>query len=152
MRRILVTGLKGGVGRTTVAESLRHVAHADGLEVEVTDGHARLNCDLRHKAQAADLALIVVEPGVFGRLDLSFLVKVLKDQGTACTVLVNRADPDRDPDPELIALCEELGVGLSGAVAFNRYFARILAEGKVLAEEDRDTARTMRAVLEEVGA
>lgn len=152
MCRILVTGLKGGVGRTTVAESLRHVATEDGMEVEVTDGHARLNCDLRRKAEAADLALIVVEPGVFGRLDLSFLVKVLKEQGTVCTVLVNRADPDRDPDPELSALCEELGVGLAGAIAFNRYFARILAEGKVLAAEDRGVASTLRAILGEVGA
>lgn len=145
MSSILVTGLKGGVGRTTVAESLRHVADLEGIQVEVLDGHTRLNCDLRKKVAGADLALIVVEAGVFGQLDIGFLAAEMLKDNTRCAVLVNKAREEADQG--LLDLLKELKIPFVGSIPFNRYFAYELSEGKILAEDDKKTYRLMQDVL-----
>ncbi len=145
MSSILVTGLKGGVGRTTVAEALRFVADKEGFVVDVLDGHARLNCDLRKKAAGADLALIVVEAGVFGQLDIGFLAAEMLKDNTRCAVLVNKAR--EEADLSLLDLLKELNIPYAGSIPFNRYFAYELSEGKVLSEEDQKTYKLMQDVL-----
>ncbi len=145
MNSILVTGLKGGVGRTTVAESLRYVAKKEGLECEILDGHARLNCDLRKKATRADLALIVVEPGVFGQLDIGFMAAEMLKNNTSCAVLVNKAR--EEVDKGLLDLLEELEIAYVGSIPFNRYFAYELSEDTVLAEDNQGVYNLMKDVF-----
>ena len=145
MSSILVTGLKGGVGRTTVAESLRYVADKEELEIDILDGHPRLNCDLRQKAASADLALIVVEAGVFGQLDIGFMAAEMLKNNTRCAVLINKAREEADQG--LLDLLKELDIPYIGAISFNKYFAYELSEGKVLAEEDKKTYELMQDVL-----
>ena len=145
MPSILVTGLKGGVGRTTVAESLSYVAKEEGLCVEVIDANARLNCDLRSKMKKADLALIVVEAGVFGQLDISFLAAELLKDGNRSIVLVNKSREQEDAG--LMDLLRELDLQYAGAIPFNRYFAYMLGEGAVLAKEDRNTYALLKEIL-----
>jgi MinD superfamily P-loop ATPase len=111
----------------------------------VLDGHARLNCDLRKKAAGADLALIVVEAGVFGQLDIGFLAAEMLKDNTRCAVLVNKAREEADQG--LLDLLKELKIPYVGSIPFNRYFAHELSEGKVLAEDDKKTYRLMQDVL-----
>lgn len=147
MIKLLITGLKGGVGRTMIAESLRYVAAKEAIDLEVIDGHARLNCDLRQKAQAADMAIIVAEAGVFGRLDISFLVNTFKEDQIACGVVLNKV---QKKDPELADLLKTLKVPLLGEIADNRYYAYALSEGKILAEEDKTVYQMMQQIIQRV--
>ncbi len=145
MNSILITGLKGGIGRTTVAEALRYVCEQENIEAEILDGHARLNCDLRQKVKTADYALIVVEDGVFGQLDIAFMAKeLLKDQ-TRCGVVINKA---RDmEDVGLQELLLELNIPLLGSIAFNPYYAYVLSEEKNLAQEDKTVYDCLKNAL-----
>lgn len=145
MNSILVTGLKGGVGRTTVSESLRYVAEKEGIEIEVLDGHARLNCDLRKKATSADLALIIVEPGVFGQLDISFMAAEMLKKNTKCAVLINKAR--QEVDEGLLELLKELDIPYVGSIPFNRYFAYELSEDAILAKENQGVYDLVKDVL-----
>lgn len=143
--KLLVTGFKGGTGKTTVARSLEYVVRQEDLDIQVWDGLSRLTCPVRDMMREADYAIVVEEPGVFGRLDLAFALRELRRTGTPCGVLMNKAD--LLDDPEMEPWLQEQQIPLLGTLPFNRYTALVLGDGKILAEEMADIAEQLKALL-----
>jgi len=145
---ILITGFKGGSGKTVVARALTHVAQNEGLDVNIQDGLSRLTCGMRSMIGRADYVIVVEEPGVFGQLDMVFSLKEIKKHDASCGVILNKADLVEDRD--FHRLLKENEVPLLGSFPFNRYTAFILAEGKNLAEEINDVYRQCREILDRI--
>jgi len=148
MTEILVTGMKGGAGRTTVADSLRYVAGREKIPVEIVDGHGRLNCDLRARMSQADYGIIVEEAGIFGRVDIGVTMGELRRRGIPCGVVINKWDLSEDG--EMLRFLEDNQLPLLGRIPFNRYTALILSEGKVLAEEMQDMYQLFFTMLRQI--
>lgn len=155
--RLLVSGLKGGVGRTMLADSLRYVAKKEGMDLEVIDGHARLNCDLRAKAKRADMVLLVAEEDVFGQMELSFMLAGFHKEGLATAVVYNKVSPwsmdkrqeeeadQADPGAQFLL---DQGSFFLGRIPQDERVAGLLDQGLTLAQADPGIYQMLKDLLD----
>lgn len=137
-----------------VIQELRKQAegeNAASFEITLADCPPGSSCSVIHAVEASDLALLVTEPTVFGLHDLKIAVRLVRELGLPCGVILNK-----DDGGDLIRdYCALERIPILGSIPFALEIAKTYSRGVPLVYEQRWAdlfARMKERLLAELSA
>ena len=129
--RVVTGRLKSGAVQTpAVIRATKAFAQGSGLSV-IVDAPPGSACAMVAAVRGSDHCVLVTEPTPFGLHDLDGAVKVCRELGVPCSVVINRSCGD---DPEITAYCAEQKIPIVLRLPFSEDIAQRCAKGKIVAD------------------
>jgi len=120
------------VGFSPAPEVIKATKKHGEAKIRIIDASPGVACPAVEAMRGADFAILVTEPTPFGAFDLELAIRVAKDLGIPCGVVINRAG---EGDEIIEKLCAKEGVEIIGRIPNRREFAESYSQGKLLVRE-----------------
>ena len=105
-------------------------------------------CPVMESVEDADFCLLVVEPTAFGFHNFCMVYELVTLMNKPCGIVINKMDTEYGP---LEDFCREHQIPIFMRIPFTEKTAQICSSGKIASEEDEETAKMFRSLLEKIG-
>ena len=105
-------------------------------------------CSVMESVEKSDFCILTAEPTAFGFHNFKMVYELVSILGKPCGVVINKMDMPYEPLEEF---CRERNVPVLLRIPFSRRLAGMGAEGKLLYENDSETAEMFDRLLKEIG-
>jgi MinD superfamily P-loop ATPase len=105
--------------------------YLDPEAINIIDAAPGTACPVVEAVEGADVALLVTEPTPFGLNDLKLAAGLTLKLGVPTGIIVNRSD---GKDRIIADYAGQLGIPVIGRIPFERKYAEVYSEGKILVE------------------
>ncbi|MBW1816049.1 MAG: 4Fe-4S binding protein [Deltaproteobacteria bacterium] len=131
-----------------VRQQGKKIAEERGWNLLLTDGPPGVGCPVIASLGGAAAVLIVSEPTVSGRHDMTRVLELAGHFNVPALLCVNKFDLNIDETRAIEAFAEERGTKAVGRIPFDPVFTKSMVQGKTLFEYDgkSDAARQVRNV------
>ena len=141
---------------SVVRKKAKELAQAEGRELVLVDGPPGVGCPVISAVTGASLVVVVAEPTVSGRHDLTRVLELARHFRIQAVVAVNRWDLNPEATEGIEAVAREAGARLVGRIRYDRGVTAAQVEGRSVVETDtpagRDVEEVWSRVLESLGA
>lgn len=104
---------------TLIRREARALAEAQGHDLILVDGPPGIGCPVIASLSGADHVVIVTEPTVSGIHDMERVVSLASHFKVAASVIINKADLNREKAVEIVTYALAHGVGVLGEVLYD---------------------------------
>lgn len=115
---------------TMVKQQARLFGMDHGVEVLIVDGPPGVGCPVISAASGADLALIVIEPGVAGIHDARRVLQTTEHFRLPTVVCINKEDIFPEGTDQITSFCREKGVEVLGRIPFDESVTDSMVKGE----------------------
>jgi MinD superfamily P-loop ATPase len=124
------------------------VAEETGRKLLLTDGPPGVGCPVIASIGGAAAVLVVAEPTVSGRHDMTRVLELAAHFNVPALLCVNKFDLNMDETRAIEAFAEARGASPMGRIPFDPVFTRSMVQGRTLFEYDgnSDAAAEVRAL------
>lgn len=105
--------------------------YLDPEAINIIDASPGTACPVVEAVRGSDVAMLVTEPTPFGLNDLKLAVGLTLKLGVPTGIIVNRSDGE---DRIIADYAEQIGLPIAGRIPFERKYAEVYSEGKILVE------------------
>ncbi len=105
-------------------------------------------CSVMESVEGADYCILVVEPTAFGFHNFRMVYELITLLQKPCGIVINKMDSPYEP---LEKFCIQNEIPILLRIPFSKKMAQICSEGKLVSEEDKETAQMFRNLLEMTG-
>jgi MinD superfamily P-loop ATPase len=141
---------------TIVRQQAKKLAEERRKGVLLTDGPPGVGCPVIASIGGAAAVLVVAEPTVSGRHDMTRVLELAGHFKVPALLCVNKFDLNPDETRTIEAFAEKRGARTMGRIPFDPLFTKSMVQGKTLFEYDgqsdaaREVKRLWRAVAGEL--
>ena len=135
----------GEVSGVRIIESLKEISKNE--EILLIDSPPGTSCSTVAAIEGVDYCIICAEPTPFGLSDMRMVVELLRAQKQNFGVVVNKSNLGND---DIYQYLDEENIELLEKIKFDREFASILAEGKILINHSEYFRNKMKNIVKKV--
>jgi MinD superfamily P-loop ATPase len=137
-----------------VRQQGKRIAEESGRNLLITDGPPGVGCPVIASIGGAAAVLIVSEPTVSGRHDMTRVLELAGHFNVPAMLCVNKYDLNTDETRSIEAFAGEKGAKAMGRIPFDPLFTKSMVQGKTLFEYDGNSnaAREVRNLWAAVAA
>jgi len=131
-----------------VRQQAKRVAEEQRRDLLLTDGPPGIGCPVIASLGGASALLIVAEPTVSGRHDMTRVLELAAHFNVPALLTVNKFDLNPDEALAIEAFARERGARTVGRISFDPAFTRSMVQGKTVFEYDgtSEAAQGVRTV------
>ncbi len=119
-----------------VRQQAKKMAEQKGLDFILTDGPPGIGCPVIASIGGASGVLIVTEPTVSGKHDMTRVTDLAAHFGVPAMVCVNKFDINLEATQDIEAYSAERGLPVVGRIPFDPIFVKSMVQGQTLFEYD----------------
>jgi MinD superfamily P-loop ATPase len=124
---------------TILRERARELAEEQSQKLILIDGPPAVGFAVASAIAAADVAVVVIEPGPSAIHDLHKSQQLTERYDVPSVCLINKCDLNPEMTAKVKAYCKENGIPLIGEIPFDALFMEAQLDGKPLAEYAPDS-------------
>lgn len=117
-----------------VRQQAKKMAEQKGLDFILTDGPPGIGCPVIASIGGASGVLIVTEPTVSGKHDMTRVTDLAAHFGVPAMVCVNKSDINLEATRDIEAYSAERGLPVVGRIPFDPIFVKSMVQGQTLFE------------------
>jgi MinD superfamily P-loop ATPase len=140
--RLGVAAENSGKLVTLLRNEAREVGAKESIDLLLTDGPPGIGCPVIASLTTADHAVFVTEPTVSGLHDLKRVVELAKGFKIPGSVIINRADVNRDKAEEINVYARENEIFELGVIPYDPVFSKAQIARRSIVEYDDGPAST----------
>jgi len=125
---------------TLIRREARAIAEAQGRELILVDGPPGIGCPVIASLSGADHVVIVTEPTVSGIHDLERVVTLAAHFKVAASMIINKADLNREKAVEIVTYALAHGVGVLGEIPYDPVITQAQLAGQSVIEYGENPA------------
>jgi MinD superfamily P-loop ATPase len=135
-----------------VRQQGKKLAEENSLDLILTDGPPGVGCPVIASLGGASAVLIVAEPTVSGKHDMSRVAQLAAFFKVPAMLCVNKFDLNLEQTQAIENLVKDDNVTVLGRIPFDPVFTKSMVQGKTIFEYDgnSEAARSVRQVWEQV--
>jgi MinD superfamily P-loop ATPase len=137
---------------TLIRQEGKKLAEEKDLSLLLTDGPPGIGCPVIASLGGATAVLIVSEPTVSGRHDMTRVAELAAFFKIPAMVCVNKFDLNPDMGQAIETFAKQRNVTVMGRIPFDPLFTRAMVQGKTIFEFDghSDGARAVKKIWEDL--
>jgi MinD superfamily P-loop ATPase len=125
---------------TLIRREARAIAAAQGRDLILVDGPPGIGCPVIASLSGADHVVIVTEPTVAGAHDMERVVSLASHFKVPVSVIINKADLNREKAVEIVTYALAHGVGILGEIPYDPVITQAQLVGKSVIEFGKNPA------------
>ncbi len=121
---------------TLIRKEAKGLAEKRNLDLILVDGSPGIGCPVISSITGASLVVIVTEPTVSGIHDLERVMGLTNHFQIPSTVVINKADLNREMSQQIESVCKNRHVEVLGRIPYDRIVTKAMVEGNPVVEVD----------------
>jgi MinD superfamily P-loop ATPase len=132
---------------TLIRREARALAEAQGHDLILVDGPPGIGCPVIASLSGADHVVIVTEPTVSGSHDMARVVSLAAHFNVPASVIINKADLNRDKAAEIVHYALAHRIGVLGEIPYDSVITRAQLAGlSVIEYGDNPASDALRTI------
>lgn len=119
-----------------IRREAKQLAEKRGFDLILIDGSPGIGCPVISSITGASLVVIVTEPTISGIHDMERVLELVHHFKIPATVIINKADLNRDMSEQIEAVCKIRKIEVLGQIPYDQVVIKAIVEGTPVVEVD----------------